>query len=190
MSSTYRILCLNHDPAIDIGGEWHSSQDGRSAAAAIALDPAGAVDAAGNAITDGHAGCDLVVGRYSYPLVEVCCPQGRHPGLYHPRPQWVDADWLRLLWHAQQAPEESSLRRAASGSAMACWTPDRLGKLRNELGIDAAPELIEVSDPIEVEALATAIARVNGNVTPLPSETSLAYQLASRYDITIRERGR
>lgn len=179
MSSTYRILCLSHDPAIDVGGEWHSSEDGRIIAPVMAVDPAGAQPVA------FHAGCDLVVGRYSYPLVEVCCPAGR----FHSRPEWIDADWLRLLWHARQAPEGSPLRDAAAGSAMACWPPDRLGKLRRELGIEDTPEP-EAPVLFDVEALAAAIARVNNNVSPLPSERSLAYKLASHYDITIRERDR
>ena len=133
MSSTFRILCLNHDPAIDVGGEWHSSRDGHITAPAIASDPTA------HETTETHVGCDLVVGRYSYPLVEVCCPAGRHKGLYHPRPVWVEAGWLRLLWHAQQAPEGSPLREATAGPAMACWPPERLGKLRRELGIEDQP---------------------------------------------------
>ena len=130
MSSVYRVLCLSHDPAMDTGGEWHSSRDGHTIAPAAALDPAAHQE------TELHAGCDLVVGRYSYPLVEVCCPGGRHTGLTHRGPVWVEAEWLRLLWHAQQAPEDSPIRRAAAGAAMACWPHDRLGKLHRELDLE------------------------------------------------------
>ena len=56
MSSTYRVLCLSHDPAI------------------VAADDYQRPETAEAAITEGiaeHAGCDLVIGRYSYPLVEL-----------------------------------------------------------------------------------------------------------------------
>src|SRR5574342_432280 len=57
-----------------------------------------------------HKDCDLLVGRYSSPLVEVCCPgyetSGRrhgHPGS-HSDHRWIGADWLRLLAGTPASP--------------------------------------------------------------------------------------
>jgi hypothetical protein len=123
VSSTYRILCLSHDPAIDYG-EYRSSED------------------AEDAIADGipeHARCDLLIGRYSYPLVEVGCPATRHQPAHlrchHGGTVWVDADWLRLLTAARQSGDEA-VQAAASKIRQHCWTSQRLDRLHDELGLD------------------------------------------------------
>lgn len=118
MSSTYRLLCLSHDPAIWLDQEWHSGSGGREVSLAAALDPPAE-----------HAGCDLVIGSYSYPLVEVCCP-GRRLGCRHRDPSWVDARWLRLLHAARRVPDLTDECRRAETS---CWPADRLARLRLEL---------------------------------------------------------
>lgn len=65
MSSVYRILCLNHDPALEVGDDgWRSAQEALAAVADREAAP-------------GYPRCDLMVGRYSYPLVEVCWPAAR-----------------------------------------------------------------------------------------------------------------
>lgn len=134
MSSTYKALCLSHDPAIVLDSpEWHSGDGGveRSVAAV-------------SAGLDGHPGCDLLVGRYSYPLVEVCCPAAIDAGAqregtqcFHREPKWVDASWLRLAALALDAPAGSPLRKAVERVGR-CWTPDRLRRLRVELGVAEA----------------------------------------------------
>lgn len=53
MSSTYRILCVSHDPALTTGSDYNSPE---AAEAAIRLG------------VNGHPTCDLLIGRYSYPL--------------------------------------------------------------------------------------------------------------------------
>lgn len=129
MSSTYRILCLSHDPAIDTGAEYGQPE------------PAAAAVSAG---IDDHRDCDLLIGRYSYPLVEVGCPPtsgperaGRHRCYVHSTTEWVDVAWLRLLLavHRNGTKETHEL---ASASKLACWPYERLRRLRAELDIDAA----------------------------------------------------
>jgi len=123
MSSTCRILCLSHDPAIALERpEFPTVADAEAAVLAG---------------VDGHAGCDLLIGRYSYPLAEVGCPDRTrdHVGGYHPHHTvWVDAIWLKLLYLAQRAPEGSPERKLAERVPMpGCWTAERLHRLRNEL---------------------------------------------------------
>jgi hypothetical protein len=127
VSSTYRILCLSHDPATD-HGEYHTRP---AAEAAIAT---GII---------GHPHCDLMIGRYSYPLVELGCPASRHqpeqlrPGVlrcYHSGTKWTDTDWLRLLAAAYQS-SDPDVRKAATDGRHGCLPWERLRRLRDELGI-------------------------------------------------------
>ncbi len=127
MSSTYRILCLSHDPATTYG-EYRTP------------------DAAEQAITigiTGHPNCDLLIGRYSYPLVEAGCPPTRNqPGAArccHGSTIWADADVLRLLAVAYQSAD-AAVRGASKRFEPQCWTPERLHRLRDELGITTSEE--------------------------------------------------
>lgn len=115
MSSTYRVLCLSHDPAIALDIEWATPE----AALAALADPGAAAE---------HPNCDLVVGRWSGALVEVCCPSGR----CHLRPIWVDKVWLRLLAVAHDSKDVQVL---AAADAFPCWPATRLARLRSELGL-------------------------------------------------------
>lgn len=125
MSSKYLILCLSHDPAIVIegSGDWHSPEP---ALAAIA-ERAGEIRQ--------HPNCALLVGRYSYPLVELCCPRQtaiRRPGhnVYHPNSdEWVDAGWLRLL-------AITTTEQRTKFNFPGCWTYETARRLRFELGIE------------------------------------------------------
>ena len=126
MSSDYQALCLNHDPAIVVEGEW------RSAAEAVA-----AVKARTDERLRSHQTCDLLVGRYSYPLVEVCCPGGNHTGLLHTNEQWIDASWLRLLHAAYRSQDAEVLDKAQRVGA--CWTAVRVGRLADQLGVGRQP---------------------------------------------------
>lgn len=125
MSSIYRVLCLSHDPAIEAAdGNWNRPEPAEQAIA--------------DGI-DGHTGCDLMIGRYSYPLVALGCPRSAdtkgHIGstCLHGSLIWVDAKWLRLLAVAQQDPASVAGQIAADGH-FRCWTPERLRRLRLELG--------------------------------------------------------
>jgi hypothetical protein len=136
VSSTYNILCVSHDPAILIETDEQK--------------PAVVIERVLGAGVPGHPGCDLMVGRYSYPLIELCCVgfpfnavNRPHPG-WHRDPEWAEAGLLRVA-------AVSLLRFAGKDPAMdkallqlpMCWTRPRLVSLRDELQIS----LIEVSDP-------------------------------------------
>jgi hypothetical protein len=127
MSSTYRILCLSHDPAIviDEGLEFHSDVGGRERA----------VDAVLNGVK-GHEGCDLLIGRYSYPLVEVGCAKGA--GCHHSGTRWINSEWLRLLHAVGEAHADERLKKAYAKAQRlhGCWTDQRLDRLRLELGVE------------------------------------------------------
>lgn len=129
MSSTYRVLCLSHDPSVVAAdGDWSRPEH---------------AEAAIRDGIEGHEDCDLLIGRYSYPLVEVGCPAtppaprvSQHRCGYHPHhTAWVDVTWLWLLALAQQQPDGTPLARAAA-RARACWAPERLYRLRNELDFE------------------------------------------------------
>ncbi|HEY9372554.1 hypothetical protein [Streptomyces sp.] len=129
MSSVYRVLCLSHDPALALTEVEYSRPE--SAATDIASG------------IDGHQECDLLIGRYSYPLVEVGCPpatgperSGQRRCYSHSTTEWVDVAWLRILAAVHQSGTENM--RALSGDArLTHWSPERLQRLRYELGIDA-----------------------------------------------------
>jgi len=127
VSSTYRIFCLSHDPAVEavpLSDGWNSS--------------AAAEQAAINGVP-GHEECDVLILRYSGALVEIGCPNRRQDphGRRHPHAtQWVDAIWLKLLSLAQRAPEGSPQRVLAERAPMpGCWWPERLRRLRVELDV-------------------------------------------------------
>lgn len=114
MSSTYRFLCLSHDPALVVDG-WESQRRDEAVGLAERRDTA-------EQLADHH-GCRLVVGRYSYPLIEVYEPRTR---------QWADADLLRLIaasWDAGVPADVFApyLRRG--------WDRGVIDLLRAELGI-------------------------------------------------------
>jgi hypothetical protein len=140
MSSTYRILCLSHDPAIELAPEWSgpTGQSGWAAAIAAAADPASDERLA------EHVACDLLVGRYSYPLIEVACPPTNHRdvrhfhgpgGGTHSVEYWVDADWLRLLTLARESADENMAALLRRHRFVFCWTPTRLNRLRDHLAL-------------------------------------------------------
>jgi hypothetical protein len=146
MSSTYRVLCLSHDPAmVAADGDWNRASMAEE------------VIAAG---VEGHEQCDLLIGRYSYPLVEVGCPASKDRRFKHPcvhgGTQWVDVAWLALLAVAQQDPSRaeapSALRVVAREAGARCWSPERVRRLGPALGVTAAAESKSApSDVAELE---------------------------------------
>lgn len=138
MSSDFRLICLSHDPGLLAGPEYDWTND-PDAALAVAAHPAFRAEY-------GHPGCDLVVGRFCYPLVEVACPasvrdgRARCPG-YHPHnAQWTDAYWLRLLALTDRTPTVPALAEAAKASRPPCWPAPRLARLAGLLGLEPVPE--------------------------------------------------
>jgi hypothetical protein len=95
MSSMYRLICLSHDPGLELDTEWHSGANGRDVAENalryLKFNTGRPADVDGNTELTGHAKCDLIIGRYSYPIVEV----GYLP--YNTNVHWIDVEWLRVL---------------------------------------------------------------------------------------------
>lgn len=111
MSSAYRFLCLAHDPAIEVG----ESIQLRDVAVGLAERRDDAPELA------EHRGCRLLVGRYSYPLVELYDPRTR---------QWVDIDVIRLLIAARAAGVADA---ALTPFARRGWDTDTLARLSPHL---------------------------------------------------------
>lgn len=125
MSSDYHVLCASHDPALVItfGGEYRSYAEALAAAADPAQDDR----------LVAHVGCDLLVGRYSTPLIEVACPGGERckPGWHRfDSGERTSAGWLRLLHAAHVRGDDVTSMRLP-----ACWTRERVLRLAVQLGI-------------------------------------------------------
>ena len=120
MSSTYRLLCMSHDPAVQFGNDGRKSADAEDMLAEVRDDT-----------SDPHHKCDILFGRYSYPLIQVGCPGTR----LHRETHWIDAQWLRLALADVEAlngllpVQTTPLGKILGG----CWTRDRLLRLRKEL---------------------------------------------------------
>ncbi|MER7361879.1 hypothetical protein [Nonomuraea wenchangensis] len=126
MSSVYRVLCLSHDPAIATAAEYNRPE------------PAVAAIAEG---IDGHEHCDLLIGRYSYPLIEVGCPPATGSGRagqyrcgIHSATEWTDVAWLRILL-AVHRNGTKEMQELAGTAELRHWPYERLRRLRDELGI-------------------------------------------------------
>jgi hypothetical protein len=132
VSSVYRVLCLSHDPAIELPGEeWLSGANG------MELATRAMVERATNELRS-HQGCDLLVGRFSYPLIEVGCVTSptwpTDHGNYHNGTKWIDAEWLRLLYHAYNETG-TALADVAAEMDRGCWSRQRVRRLRTLLRI-------------------------------------------------------
>lgn len=126
MSSTYHPICLSHDPGTVLGQE-------------LTRDEANAIRSRDR--FKGHEHCDLAIGRYSYPLIEVACLGGQLPGptgckSRHLSITWIDRDWLCLLATAGPGAHPEAMRAL---SERGCWPLERLGRLREELGLPNLP---------------------------------------------------
>lgn len=119
MSSTYRILCLSHDPAIDVDDSGDGFRSLEDAVSAI-LSRRGSAEI--------HQGCDLVVVRWSGSIISAYCPQNCPR---HATDDQVDAFWLRLLI---LTPVEAYDRASAQWSSR-CWTRSRAMRMRYLLGV-------------------------------------------------------
>lgn len=135
MSSTYRAICLSHDPAIEINGDyddltWDDRETGLGALARRIGDLA------------AHKDCDLVLGAYSYPLWEITCPvssgkrvEGVKDGSVccHNYDKSIQVDWLRLMIAALVEPTTATTAVLSRRLIDGCWPPDRVMRLRNLL---------------------------------------------------------
>lgn len=129
MSSQYKLICLTHDPGIEVGDEadWRKPE---MAIGAIVMRSGPAEE---------HKACDLVVGRYSYPLIEVAClgvPDSVAHGGYHAmHPMWFKTGWLRLLHHSRMNDDATD---RIVGNAAGCWPGARLDRLEPHFRRDEA----------------------------------------------------
>jgi hypothetical protein len=163
MSSTYGLICLNHDPGIEIGD--HTVAYEPDTMLAVAKDPA-ARD------WPEHARCDLVVAAYSYPIVRLACPGKTSNGAgcrWHGEPKWIERDLLRLLIAAYQAGDAFPGWVTEPYSSR-CWTRERALRLGPLLGLvqPGAP----VADAAEVALLRCS--NCDRPVGALPGTLSLA----------------
>lgn len=127
MSSTWRVLCLSHDPATWVTMDGHHRDAEALAAVAEMRDND----------NDEHHLCNLLVGAYSYPLWHVICPGtprgvAETHGCRHAHPKGVDVEWLQLLAAADQHRGTEPIA-AALGKLPSCWSPERVHRLRKEL---------------------------------------------------------
>jgi hypothetical protein len=127
MSSTYRILCLSHDPAVDIDPGHAGFQT-----------EAGALEMVARMRIEqdmDHGPCDLLVGAYSYPLWCVTCPgvpigQTAKSGCTHREHRAIEVRWLRLAAAvARLAPDEFPDLMIGQS----CWSSQRLHRLREAI---------------------------------------------------------
>lgn len=143
MSSTYRAICLSHDPGLMLDhpetSSVHEIEDWVSRSRREHYWP-------------GHERCDLVAGRYSYPLVEVFCPGGVELSAAAGAPPrkcshadgWLPIELLRAIALLDSAVltvtakpgtgAGAAIRAALVGlqdAAGECWTSSRIRRLLN-----------------------------------------------------------
>lgn len=120
MSSTYRIFCLSHDPALETDVEFQVGGTNNPAASKRAAETP----------VPGHEHCDLIIAQYSGGLIALSDSTKWHA-------DWVEKDWLRLLYAAH-------LDLVAHGDAMPgpvverlsrAWPRERLHRLRDLLDL-------------------------------------------------------
>lgn len=119
VSSDYRPICLSNNPALEL--EDVGNQD------------RGLAEVHARRV---HDRCDIVLGRYSYPLIALGClgdeswRTARRP-CAHRDPEWIDIGWLRVLLIAYDAhAEDPELVTRVVRSAARCWPAARLEQLR------------------------------------------------------------
>jgi hypothetical protein len=126
MSSTYRILCLSHDPAIVLNNDY----DTNCAAAVAVLNPGSHPE------VENHKDCDLLIGRYSYPLVEVGCAGAARAAFEHPAHseiRWIGTGLLRIAALALTADRPNTTTVVVDELPGYCWTAKRIERLRSQL---------------------------------------------------------
>lgn len=133
MSSTYRLICLAHYPALVLPVEY---QDLHAAEAAGVRDTRSASEQTREVLAE-HPGCDLVIGRWSGALIEFMCPGASHPATVHHGPSdWLDVKWVRLL-SACLMSEDEPIRAQAQAIGQGCWPASRVTRLMALLKLEA-----------------------------------------------------
>lgn len=129
MSRSYSILCLSHDPALELDrGTWNRREEVEAAVASRDYPVA------------AHPHCDLLMAEYSGGLISLGCPartlSGQNHVPFHSIAKWEDVMWLRLLLAARK--EVSELKPAGLMKAVRpipdCWSERRLNRVAAYLG--------------------------------------------------------
>lgn len=163
MSSTYRIVCMNHDPAIET--EVHETNT--LTAALSYIDQPNAMDIGDQHrwldSLEPHKRCDLLIARLSGSWVEFTCPPLRPTWgcqSHHSVPNTERVDWLRLLYYARQShtPASSPLELGVSRFDTGCWGPRRVERLMRLIGDEYATSL----EPLTLAATDPRVSDVNG----------------------------
>lgn len=113
MSSTYRIFCLSHDPALETDVEFQVGGTNNPAASKRAAETP----------VPGHEHCDLIIAQYSGGPIALSGSTKWHA-------DWVEKDWLRLLWAAQDTLPGPVVDRLSRD-----WPRERLRRLRDVLDL-------------------------------------------------------
>lgn len=122
MSSVYRLMCLSHIPVIGVvDREWESGNNGFAASEQALLKKD-----YGDFHTDK---CDIVIGRFSYPLIEVGYIQKYNPN----KVEWIDHDYIVAIFHAALSTQQPVLAKL---NKLEFWTADRLASISTELRLD------------------------------------------------------
>lgn len=110
MSSTYRPICLSHNPAIELDIAWHSGNNGLIVGEQLTREG-----------FSSHPDCDIILGKYSYPLIEVGCIGHRNKTFSHEDTKWIDAEWIALLIKARKNNIQLPYPIMTG-----CWNPERV----------------------------------------------------------------
>lgn len=131
MSSNYKVICMSHDPALVVDLDFYDADEVIQRVQYLREHCPGSATFLSSEIRlsgiGEHKHCKLMVGRYSYPLVELACLDGVEHG--HSNPKWIDTTVLRLLAHIEWTADTNKLTRPFAK----CFGPEVLNKLRYEL---------------------------------------------------------
>lgn len=99
-----------------------------------------------------HPDCDIMAGRFSYPLIELGCfgmdiDEYRRGCYYHRNVIWADYKWLKLLCYASLHTDDDNVAKAVADLGRLCWTPQRMYRLRTELQVTLPERSREQTPP-------------------------------------------
>jgi len=117
VSSSYHVMCLSHDPAIFVAGDFNSRRE---------------ADSAISVGFESHPGCDFLIMRMSGAPVEFTCT-GQTDACRHDYAEDVDADWLRILRYFQPTEDLEYLAKLRMSHRLRHWTDKRLERLAAHL---------------------------------------------------------
>lgn len=130
MSSNYYLLCMNHNPALVIDVDSQSIDITSGLVESMrqgALLPGNSYD---HLLV--HKECHLMIGRYSYPLIELGCLEGMAHG--HSGIKWIDRDVLRVMLYLDDKFGVTEEVHRLLQPWRKCFGLELVRLLRNEIG--------------------------------------------------------